>query len=318
MHTVAVLALDGVLAFDLATPVELFGRVRSADGEVVYEVVVCALTEVVDAGPLQIRAPHSLEALAAADTVVVPGVADPSAPVAEEVLSALRDAAARGARVVSICVGAFTLAAAGLLEGRRATTHWAAAASLARRYPGIEVDPDVLYVDEGRVLTSAGAAAGLDLCLHLVRLDHGAAVAAQAARAAVMPLERSGGQAQFIVHTPPDADGASLQPLLVWMAQHADEDLTLDAIAARAMMSTRTLIRHFRQQTGTTPLQWLHSTRLRSAQRLLETTDHTVEHIAATVGFGTTTTMRERFRRVLGTTPQAYRKAFRGPVLTAA
>lgn len=226
MHVVAVLALDGVVGFDLGTPLEVFGRTRLPDGRPAYDVRVCAADDSVDAGLFTLRAPWGLPALSAAHTVIVPGVADPATAVPARVLRALQEAAARGARVASICAGAFTLAAAGLLDGRRATTHWAAAQALARRYPAVHVDPDVLYVDEGNVLTSAGAAAGLDLCLHLVRRDHGAAVAAQTARVSVMPLERSGGQAQFITHEPPGTDDASLAPLLAWMAEHHADALT--------------------------------------------------------------------------------------------
>ncbi|MGH3145668.1 MAG: GlxA family transcriptional regulator, partial [Rubrobacter sp.] len=171
---------------------------------------------------------------------------------------------------------------------------------------------DVLFVDNDRILTSAGAAAGLDLCLHMIRRDHGSAVAADAARTAVMPLERDGGQAQYIVHERPGAGGASLEPLLRWMDENAHRELTLDDIAVRAMMSTRTLNRRFREQTGTTPLQWLHRSRLRRAQYLLETTGHSVERIAIQVGFGSPTTFRDRFKRLVGTSPQAYRRAFQG------
>jgi transcriptional regulator GlxA family with amidase domain len=307
VHVVAVLALDGVVVFDLSTPVEVFGRAQLCDGAPAYEVRVCSAAGEVDAGPVRLLAPWGLDA----DTVVVPGVADPRHDVPCEVLDALRAAAARGARIASICVGAFTLAAAGLLDGRRATTHWAATAELARRHPAIDVDPAVLFVDEGQFLTSAGAAAGLDLCLHLVRRDHGAAVAARTARVSVMPLERDGGQSQFIAHEPPPPEGASLAPLLGWPAENATKSLTLAEIAARATMSTRSLNRHFRDQTGTTPLQWLSRQRLRRAQQLLESTDQPVEQIGAFVGFTSQTTFRERFRALIGVSPQAYRRAFR-------
>ena len=313
MRTVAVLALDGVLAFDLSTPVEVFGRARLPDGRAPYRMRVCAPTEEVDAGTFSIRAPWGLEALAGADTIMLPGLADPGAPIPEEVLDALRGAAGGGARIASICVGAFTLAATGLLDGLRATTHWAAANELARLYPAVEVDADVLFVDNGQVLTSAGAAAGLDLCLHMIRRDHGSAVAADAARVAVMPLERDGGQAQFIVHEQPGANGVSLEPLLRWMDENAHKELTLDDIAARATMSARTLNRRFREQTGTTPLRWLHGARIRRARYLLETTGDPVERIATRVGFGSQTTFRDHFKRLVGTSPQAYRRAFQSP-----
>jgi transcriptional regulator GlxA family with amidase domain len=311
VHVVAVLALDGVVSFDLSTPIEVFGRTRLRDGQPAYEIRVCSVAEDVDAGPFRLRAPWGLEGLTTADTVVVPGMADPGHDIPPEALEALRAAAGRGARIASICVGAFTLAATGLLDGRRATTHWAAAAELARRHPAVEVDPAVLFVDEGQVLTSAGAAAGLDLCLYLVRRDHGAAVAAQSARVSVMPLEREGGQSQFIANESAPPDGASLAPLLDWLAGHAAEALTLADIAARAAMSTRSLNRHFREQTGTTPLQWLTRYRVRDAQRLLESTDQPVEQIGAVVGFSSPTTFRERFRHLVGVSPLAYRRAFR-------
>ncbi|MCP2257614.1 Transcriptional regulator GlxA family, contains an amidase domain and an AraC-type DNA-binding HTH domain [Streptoalloteichus tenebrarius] len=311
MHTVAVLALDGVIAFDLSTPIEVFTRTRLPDGRIPYRVRICAATPEVDAGVFTLRAPFGLDALAEADTVILPGCVDPTAPVPEEVLAALRHAAARGTRIASICSGAFVLAATGLLDGRRATTHWLAAPLLAERHPDVDVDPDVLYVDNGQFLTSAGAAAGLDLCLHLIRRDFGSAVAADAARLSVMPLEREGGQAQFIVHDlPPVPRGAELEPLLEWLEDNVDQDLTLDDIARRAGMSTRTLNRRFREQTGASPMQWLHRARIRRAQYLLETTTHPVDRIASQVGFGSPTAFRDRFRRVVGTSPHAYRTAF--------
>ncbi|MGW0553851.1 GlxA family transcriptional regulator [Streptomyces sp. NPDC002926] len=313
MHTVAVLALDGVIAFDLSTPLEVFARTRLPDGRAAYRVRVCASAEEVDAGAFTLRAPWGLEALADADTIIVPGCADPTVPVAPEVLDALRAAAARGTRIASICAGAFVLAATGLLDGLRATTHWLGAAGLAALHPEVEVDPDVLYVDNGQFLTSAGAAAGLDLCLHMIRRDHGSAVAADAARLSVMPLEREGGQAQFIVHDrPPTPGGVTLEPLLRWMEENAGRELTVGEIAAHAGLSTRTLNRRFREQTATTPVQWLHRARVRQAQYLLETTGYSVDRIATQVGFGSPTAFRDRFKRQVGTSPHAYRRAFRG------
>lgn len=311
MHTVAVLALDKVIAFDLSTPIEVFTRTRLPDGRPAYRVRVCAANPAVDTETFTIQTRWGLAALADADTVILPGCADPTAPIPDEVLDALRRAAAHGTRIASICSGAFILAATGLLNGLRATTHWLAAATLAALHPEVEVDPEVLYVDNGQFLTSAGAAAGLDLCLHLIRRDHGSAVAADAARLSVMPLEREGGQAQFIVHDqPPAPQGSILEPLLRWLEDNTANDLTLTDIASHAGMSTRTLNRRFREQTGTTPLQWLHRARIRQAQYLLEATTHPVDRIASQVGFGSPTAFRDRFRRVVGTSPHAYRAAF--------
>jgi transcriptional regulator GlxA family with amidase domain len=268
------------------------------------------VTPTVDAGAFTLRAPYGLDALAESDTIIVPGRAE-DGPVPTEVIDALRRAAANGTRIASICSGAFILAATGLLDGGRATTHWLAAGALAARHPRIDVDPDVLYVDSGQFLTSAGAAAGLDLCLHLIRRDLGSAVAADAARLSVMPLEREGGQAQFIVHDrPPTPSGSVLEPVLHWLEDNCAKDLSLEDIATFAGMSTRTLNRRFREQMGTTPLQWLHRIRIRQAQYLLETTSHAVDRIATQVGFGSPTAFRDRFKRVVGTNPHAYRAAF--------
>lgn len=314
MHTVAVLALDQVIAFDLSTPVETFTRTRLPDGRPGYQVRVCAERPEadVDAGVFTLRAPWGLEALKDADTIVVPGVADLRRSPSPAVGEALRSAAADGTRIASICTGAFPLAATGLLTGLRVTTHWMAAAQLAAAHPDVEVDPDVLYVDNGQFLTSAGASAGLDLCLHMIRRDYGSAVAADAARLSVMPLEREGGQAQFIVQPYPSTPrGSALEPLLTWLQDNLARELTVPDIAARAGLSPRTLMRRFREQTGTTPLRWLHRARVRQAQHLLETTDHSVERIGAQVGFGSPTTFRDRFKRTTGISPHAYRRAFR-------
>ncbi|MEV2196694.1 helix-turn-helix domain-containing protein [Streptomyces phaeochromogenes] len=313
MHTVAVLVLDQVIPFDLSAPIDTFNWARLPDGRAPYRVKVCSVAEEVSAGPFFVRAPYGLEVLAEADTIVVPGTADPTVPLPPGVAEALCAAAANGTRIASICVGAFIFAATGLLDGQRATTHWIAAADLAAMYPKVTVDPNVLYVDNGQFLTSAGAAAAMDMCLHMIRLDYGSAVAAHAARMSVMPLEREGGQAQFIVHAqPPAPAGTTMEPLLSWLEEHSDRDLTLDDIATRAGTSARTLNRRFREQTGTTPLQWLHLARVRRAQHLLETTTHPVERIAVQTGFGSPTAFRDRFKRVVGTSPQAYRRAFRG------
>ncbi|MFF2138015.1 GlxA family transcriptional regulator [Streptomyces sp. NPDC058193] len=311
MHTIAVLALDQVIPFDLSTPIEVFTRTRLPDGRPGYQIRVCAEQRETDAGAFTLRAPWGLDGLAGADTVIVPGTADPAAPLSPAVCEALRAAARNGTRIASICSGTFPLAATGLLDGLRATTHWIAAGLLADAYPEVEVDPDVLYVDNGQILTSAGAAAGLDLCLHMIRKDYGSAVAADAARLSVMPLEREGGQAQFIVHDyAPAPRGSALEPLLSWLQENLAAELTLADIAAHAGTSTRTLIRHFREQTGTTPLQWLHRARIRQAQHLLESTPHTVERIGTQVGFSSPTAFRDRFKRTTGVSPQSYRRAF--------
>jgi transcriptional regulator GlxA family with amidase domain len=312
MHTVAVLALDRVIPFDLSAPIDAFGWARLPDGREAYRVRVCSDRKEVNAGAFTVRAPYGLDALAEADTIILPGVEDPPDPLPPGVTEALRAAAAQGTRIASVCVGAFLFAATGLLDGLRATTHWIAAPDLAARYPRVTVDPNVLYVDNGQFLTSAGAAAAMDMCLHMIRKDHGSAVAAHAARMSVMPLEREGGQAQFIVHDPPPVpSGATFEPLLRWLEDNCEKELSLEDIAVRAGMSTRTLNRRFREQTGTTPLQWLHRARVRRAQYLLETTAYPVERIAAQAGFGSPTAFRERFRRVVGTSPQGYRRAFR-------
>ncbi|MFB7657615.1 MULTISPECIES: GlxA family transcriptional regulator [unclassified Streptomyces] len=311
MHTVAVLALDQVIPFDLSTPIEVFTRTRLPDGRPGYQIRVCAERPEVDAGAFTLRAPWGLDGLKDADTIILPGTAAAADPPSPAVLDALREAAADGTRIASICSGTFPLAATGLLDGLRATTHWIAAGLLAAAHPEVEVDPDVLYVDNGQILTSAGAAAGLDLCLHMIRRDYGSAVAAHAARLSVMPLEREGGQAQFIVHDyTPVPRGSALEPLLTWLRENLARDLTLADMAGHAGMSTRTLIRRFREQTGSTPLQWLHRARVRQAQHLLETTQHSVERIAAQVGFGSPTAFRDRFKRTTGVSPHAYRRTF--------
>ncbi|MCI3274014.1 GlxA family transcriptional regulator [Streptomyces cylindrosporus] len=311
MHSVAILALDDVVPFDLTAPMTVFDWAQLPDGRSPYRVTLCAEKPEVRGDGLVLRVERGLDALADADTVVVPGRKPGVGPTSEPVLAALRRAAADGTRIASVCSGAFVLAEAGLLDGLRATTHWAAAGELARLFPRVQVQPDVLYVDNGQILTSAGAAAALDLCLHMIRRDLGSAVAADAARRCVMPLEREGGQAQFIVHElPPVPRGSTLEPVLEWIEDNLAGEITLGAMAARSGMSERTFSRRFREQTGTTPLQWLLRTRVRRAQYLLENSDRPIERIAQQAGFGSPTAFRERFRRVVGTTPQAYRSAF--------
>ncbi len=311
MHEVAIIAMHGFVAADLATPLEVFGRVRLADGTAGYRVRVCGEAREVRGEAFALKAPKTLAAVAAAATVIVPGVADPSALASRKVVAAVRAAAANGARVVSVCTGAFILAAAGLLDGRRATTHWRAAPELAARHPAVIVLPDVLFVDEGQLVTSAGASAALDMCLHLVRRDHGQAVAAYAARLAVAPLDRAGGQAQFIRHEPPESH-ASLAGLLAWIEAHAASSLSLVDLAKQAGTSTRTLSRRFKAQTGVSPGQWLIGARTRKAQQLLETTNLSIEAVAAASGFEGASTFRDRFRRDVGVSPSRYRETFNG------
>lgn len=308
-HKIAVLAFDGVVPFDLTIPLETFGRARRETGELVYEVLVCGPSRMIKSAHFDMRVRWGLSELANVDTIIVPGALDFTAPLPKTLLEALCDAAAAGTRVASICTGAFILAECGLLDGLRVTTHWSAAPLLANRYPRVTVDPNVLFIDNGQVLTSAGASAGLDLCLHMIRRDHGAQIAADVARHAVMPLERAGGQAQFIVHQPPESTGM-LQHLQAWVEQHLDQPLTLEQLASRASVSTRTLSRRFREQLGVTPLQWLLQARVRRAQYILETTNLSVEQVAQRTGFGSSTSLREHFRRLLGTSPVAYRNAF--------
>ena len=306
-HHVVALALDGVVAFDLATPAHVFGHLGGRR----YTFAVCGAapgTLAVDG--LQLALDRGPEALAAADTVVVPGYEAIDVAPPEPALAALRAAHARGARVVSICTGAFALAHAGLLDGRRATTHWHSAARLAERFPRVRVDPDVLYVDEGEILTSAGVAAGMDLCLHLVRSDHGAEVAARYARRIVVAPHRDGGQAQFIER--PLGPAGTLETTRAWALERLHEPLDVRRLARHACVSERTLARRFRSETGTTPLQWLLHQRVLEARRLLEATDLPVETVAARAGFGSAASLREHFGRLTATTPTAYRRGFRG------
>jgi transcriptional regulator GlxA family with amidase domain len=310
MHRIVALALPEVEDFDLAIPARVFGRRFERDRY--YSFGVCASTPglVPATTGYAIHAPLGLDALAAADTVVVPGYYPPDEP-APGVLQALRAAADRGARVVSICTGAFALAAAGLLDGRRATTHWLGAVELAARYPTIDVDPDVLYVDSGQVLTSAGVAAGIDLCLHLVRTDCGAQAAAEIARGMVVAPHRDGGQAQFL-QRPVPASGSGLTTTCAWALEHLAEPLTVAALARHAGWAPRTFARHFTAETGTTPLRWLTAQRLLEARRLLETTDLPVDQVAERCGLGTAANLRLHLARDAATTPTAYRRTYRG------
>ena len=326
-HRVALLALERVVTFDLAVPATVFGGAAFGASDLVdaagfpialaarsrYEVRVCAPgRRVRTADGFALDVAHGLCALAWADTVGVPGVASLDRDLPAAVLTALRAAHARGARVVSICTGAFVLAAAGLLDRRRATTHWAAAARLAAAYPQVAVDPAVLYVDEGSVCTSAGVAAGIDLCLHLVRRDYGTEEANAIARGMVVAPHRSGGQAQFAEAPVPTVDDGSLEGTRRWALARLADPLTVDVLARHAAVSRRTFARRFAAETGTTPLQWLLAQRVLLARRLLETTDEPVARVAALAGFGDALSLRQHFGRATATTPLVYRRTFRG------
>ncbi|HXW46750.1 MAG TPA: helix-turn-helix domain-containing protein [Streptosporangiaceae bacterium] len=311
---VALVVYDGLAMFEFGVACDVFGTDWSRDvGVPWYQFAVCAAgsAAVTVEGGYQLQVQAGLGALRRADTILVPPTADVDR-VPIEVVYALRQAHGRGARIVSLCTGAFVLAAAGLLAGRRATTHWSECEDLARQYPDVLVDPAVLYVDNGDIMTSAGSAAGIDLCLHLVRLDYGAEVAARLARQLVVPPYRDGGQAQFIDAPLPAVDGADLfTDTLAWMQEHLDLPLTVDDLASRSAMSRRTFARRFAAATGTTPYQWLLRQRLQLAQRLLETSDIPVDSIARKTGFSTAANLRKHFGRLVRTSPQAYRHSFR-------
>jgi transcriptional regulator GlxA family with amidase domain len=310
MHTVALAATDGMRYFELAVAYEVFSADLSGVVDSWYDVFVCG-AGAVRVGRFRLEPDYELDQLARADTVIVPALADVDEDPPADLVDAVRAAHEAGARVASLCTGAFVLAAAGLLDGRRATTHWAHTGALAARHPRVQVDPNVLYVDNGSVLTSAGKAAAMDLCLHLVRFDHGSAIANTIARSLVVPPHRAGGQAQFVTAPVPARDNHPLADLLPWVAERLDHPLTVMDLARQANMSSRNLVRHFRSATGTTPLQWLLTQRIRRAQELLETTDGRVDAIAAAVGMGTATTLRRHFNRTVGVPPDTYRRTFR-------
>ncbi|MEV7989621.1 helix-turn-helix domain-containing protein [Micromonospora sp. NPDC085948] len=310
MTSVAIAATDGMLHFELGMACEVFARDPTGQADPWYEVVVCGAGPV-RVGRFQLEPDDGLERLARADTVIIPAVQDVDADVPPELLDAVRAAHLAGARMVSLCTGAFVLAAAGVLDGLRATTHWAHTEALAARHPRVRVDPDVLYVDNGTVLASAGKAAAIDLCLHLIRRDHGSTVANAVARRLVVPPHRAGGQAQYVATPVPARDDHPLAALLPWVLRRLDRPLTVEDLARQANVSSRTLARHFRSATGTTPLLWLSTQRIRRAQELLENTDDSVDVIAAAAGLGTATTLRRHFHRTVGVPPDAYRRTFR-------
>lgn len=317
MHRVVAICFEGLVAFDLTAPAQAFGLAHDDEGKPLYEFSTCSPggTQVRTLSGFTVGPEGDLSALRSADTVVVPAYLDVLDPPPAEVAEALRAAAGRGARLLSVCTGAFALAHAGLLDGRRATTHWAFAAALADRFPRVEVDAAALYVDEGEVMTSAGLSAGIDLCLYAIRKDHGVEVGERVARQMVAAPHREGGQAQFIERPPslPAAAPESLEPTRRWAVERLAEPLDVAAMARHAGVSPRTFARRFREETGTTPLQWLLSQRVLEARRLLEGSELPVETIAWQAGFGTAASLRDHFRRATSTTPTAYRRSFRPP-----
>lgn len=316
LQNVAAVLLDGVNPFELAVVCEVFGTDRSDDGLPVYDFAVASAE-----GPVlstragfSLQVTHGLERLEEADLIAVPaGACYETREFPPELLEALRRGVDRGARVLSVCSGVFVLAAAGLLDGRRCTVHWHHADELARAYPRLTVEPDVLYVDEDPVITSAGTAAGIDACLHIVRKEQGPEVANKIARRMVVPPHRDGGQAQYIERPLPTNSCDTVGEVLVWMERHLDQEVTVEQLAQRAHMSPRTFARRFQQETGTTPYRWILRQRVLQAQRLLEATDETVDAIAWRTGFGNAAALRHQFVQSVGTTPNAYRRTFRGP-----
>ncbi|MEU6542866.1 helix-turn-helix domain-containing protein [Streptomyces sp. NPDC046859] len=317
-HRVAVLALDGAIPFELGIPHRVFGRPRDAEGRPLYEVVTCSVRP---PGPVRtdadfaIQVEHGPEALATADTVIVPASRELE-PVFEQGVLPAEPAAAfalvrPGTRLASICTGVYVLAAAGLLDGRRATTHWAHARRFQELFPTVDVDADVLFIDDGDVLTSAGVAAGIDLCLHMVRRDHGTAVANDVARTMVVPPHRDGGQAQYIARPVPDPQQSSTTAARAWALTHLHEPIQLRDMADQESMSVRTFTRRFREEAGVSPGQWLTRQRVERARHLLETTGLSVDQVAARSGFGTAQSMRQHLQAALGVTPTSYRRTFR-------
>ncbi|WP_433369688.1 GlxA family transcriptional regulator [Streptosporangium sp. CA-115845] len=322
MHRVVVFAMDGVIPFELGIPPRIFGIARSPEGERLYEVLTCTVGGVpvrTDAD-FSIAVDHGAEALAGADTVVIPATRA-LGPVSTEgrLTRSMADAIALirpGTRLVSICTAAYVLAAAGLLDGRPATTHWSHTEHFQKLFPRVRVNPDVLFVDDGDVLTSAGAAAGIDLCLHIVRRDHGTEVANQVARRCVVPPWRDGGQAQFIERPLPAPTATTTAATRAWALERLHKPLPLSELAAHARMSRRTFTRRFRDEVGLSPGQWLTLQRVELARQLLESSDLPVDGIALRAGFGTAASLRQHLQVVVGVSPLAYRRTFR-PVETA-
>jgi AraC family transcriptional activator FtrA len=313
-HRVAVPLTAGAPVFETAIPCEIFGRCRPGLPEPWYELRVCPPDgePTVASNGFTVVGERGYAGLLDADTVVVPALGDSSQDPPADLVAAVRAAHQAGARVVSLCSGAFVLAAAGILDGRPATTHWIYAEDFRRRFPAVRLDPSVLYVDDGDVLTSSGTTAGIDLCLHIVRLDHGAAVTNTLARRLVAPAHRSGGQAQYIESpAPPPHTDVGLAPLLDWMRAHLDKPLTVTDLARRANLAERTLIRQFHATTGTTPIKWLTEQRVLYARQLLETSDLPIDRVASLAGLGSPANFRHHFGLTMGVSPSTYRREFR-------
>jgi transcriptional regulator GlxA family with amidase domain len=316
-HQIAVLALDDVVAFDLGTPTQIFHAAFDQQGRL-YQVRICTPggRPVRSSAGFTVTPEHGLELLAEADTVLVAGVHYSTRVMTDGTLDqpvrdALRAAAHSGARIVSICTGAFVLAAAGLLDGRRATTHWAHADTFRRLFPNVDLDPDVLFVDEGNILTSAGVGAGVDLCLQVVRDDHGSGIANMAARRCVVPPWRPGGQSQYIAHPVPEVTDTSTAAARAWALEHLHEPLDLRTLSAHARMSVRTFTRRFREENGLSPVKWITQQRVERARHLLETTDLAIDQVARHSGFGTGAALRQQMSATVGVAPSAYRTTFR-------
>jgi transcriptional regulator GlxA family with amidase domain len=309
---VAVLLLDSIVPFDLGVACQVFGYARPDLPAIRYRLTLCTASPgaVTTSIGFPVMVERGLDALEDAHTVIVPGIRDLDRPLPQAAIDALRAAHARGARIASTCTGAFVLAAAGLLDGRRATTHWKDAQRLAERHPRVRVDPRVLYVDEGDVLTSAGIAAGIDLCLYIVRRDWGAEAANSLARRLVVPPHRGGGQAQFVEEPVPARVDGGLERTRTWTLGRVDQRVTVDEMARHAAMSRRNFTRRFRAETGTSPLRWLLQQRVLRARLLLESTEMSVARVARSCGFGTALSLRDHFTREVGATPVAYRRAF--------